>query len=53
MDFPITHEGEVYHTLLGHDVVIKHFGPAELLHLHKDGLIDKCINLGDLADVTV
>jgi len=53
MDFPITHEGEVYHTLLGHDVVIKHFGPAELLHLQKEGLIDKCINLGSSADVTV
>jgi len=51
MDFPITHEGEVHHTLLGHDIVIKHFGPAELLHLHKDGLIDKCISLA--ADVIV
>jgi hypothetical protein len=51
MDFPITHEGEVYHTLLGHDVVIKHFGPAELSHLQKQGLIDKCIDLS--ADVTV
>lgn len=51
MDFPITHEGEVYHTLFGHDVVIKHFGPEDLLHLHKDGLIDKCISLA--ADVTV
>jgi len=53
MDFPISHEGEVYHTLLGHDVVIKHFGPAELLHFHKDGIINKCINLAESADVTV
>jgi len=54
MDFPISHEGEVYHTLLGHDVVLKHFGPVELLHLQKTGIIDKCVNLAaDVADVTV
>jgi len=53
MDFPISHEGEVHHTLLGKDIVLKHFGPADLLHLHKDGLIDKCINLAASADVTV
>jgi len=51
MDFPIAHEGEVYHTLFGKDIVIKHFGPVELSHYHKDGLIDKCINLA--TDVSV
>jgi len=54
LDFPISHEGEVYHTLLGHDVVLKHFGPVELMHLRKDGIIDKCVSLAvDVADVTV
>jgi len=46
IDVPISHEGEVYHKLLGRDVVIKHFGPAELLHFQKEGIIDKCINFG-------
>lgn len=44
MDFPISHEAALHHTLWGHDVIAKHFGPVELAHLHEDQIIKKCTN---------
>lgn len=45
VDFPVTHEAEVYKTVLGHEVVIKHFGPDELLHIHKDEALKDCVDV--------
>jgi len=52
VDIPVTHEAAVHKTVFGHDVVVKHFGPVELVHISKDGAINKCVDI-PLAAVVV
>jgi len=45
VDFPVSHEAEIYKTVFGHDVSLKHFGPVELLHLHQDEALKECVDV--------
>jgi len=49
LDLPVTHEADLHHRLLGHDITIKHFGPAEIMHIEKPGFIHKCVGTPAMA----
>jgi len=44
LDLPVNHEADLHHRVFGHDVTLKHFGPAEITHVEKPGLVHKCVN---------
>lgn len=45
LDFPMSHEADVHFTLFGKDHSLYHFGPKDLMHLHKTEAINKCIDV--------
>jgi len=49
VDVPVNQEAEVYKTVLGKQVVLYHYGPAELTHFHEDKALLKCTDLSAVA----
>lgn len=44
LDLPVSHEADLHHRVFGHDITIKHFGPAEITHVEKPGFVHKCVS---------
>eukprot|EP00927_Polykrikos_kofoidii_P046444 TRINITY_DN4068_c0_g1_i6.p1 TRINITY_DN4068_c0_g1~~TRINITY_DN4068_c0_g1_i6.p1 ORF type:complete len:346 (-),score=53.93 TRINITY_DN4068_c0_g1_i6:214-1251(-) len=45
VDFQAGHEADVHFSLFGKETDIKHFGPKELYHYHKDDVARKCVDI--------
>jgi len=46
IDAPVNQEALLYKTVFGKEVPLYHYGPAELIHIHQDQALVKCLNLG-------
>lgn len=49
VDVPVNQEAEVYKTVFGKPIVLEHYGPAEITHIHQDKALVKCTNLSALV----
>lgn len=45
LDFPMSHEADLHFTLFRKEHSLYHFGPKDLMHLHKDQAFNKCIDV--------
>jgi len=45
IDAPVNQEAELYKKVFGKEVPLYHYGPAELIHIHQDKAVVKCLDL--------